>query len=380
MSRQLATVQRVKVLEEIPGKDKIVLASFEGGGFKVIVSKEETKVGDLVVYFEADTLLPDKPEFEFLRARCWTPKWNGHRVRCMKMGGVFSEGLSLSLKDLNIVYAAEGEDFTDRLGVRKYDPEAMEESALLEKARQHGKVYNFFYRFAFFRKIIGFYYWLTKKKKQKYSFPDFIAKTDETRVQNLNVFVDDKWKDLQVYISEKINGQSCTCFIRKGKFGVCSRNLMLKEDDSKYWQIVKTYNIEEILRNAVNELKVDLAIQMENCGPGIQGNNYGFTELRSFIFNVYDIDHKVYCGLAALQEFSKKSGLSLVPILETRKFDWAGTSELTKYADGYSVFGDNKVLREGIVIRPLIPLPPERGMSNIWSLKVISPSFILKHQ
>ena len=87
-------------MEDIEGKDRIKLASFESVGWKVIVSTEQ-KVGDLVCYCEPDTLLPVKPEFEFLRKRCFKESWNGFVIKRMRMGGVLSEGLAIPLKELN---------------------------------------------------------------------------------------------------------------------------------------------------------------------------------------------------------------------------------------------------------------------------------------
>ena len=55
-NRKLASIQKIVELTPITGKDKIVLATL-GNGWKVIVSKDNYKVDDIVVYFEIDSIL-----------------------------------------------------------------------------------------------------------------------------------------------------------------------------------------------------------------------------------------------------------------------------------------------------------------------------------
>ena len=62
MSRALAHVEVIGSVSPIEGKDKIVLAEILG--WKVIVQKE-FKVGDKVVFVEIDSVLPEKPKFDF---------------------------------------------------------------------------------------------------------------------------------------------------------------------------------------------------------------------------------------------------------------------------------------------------------------------------
>jgi len=97
--RKLATIQKIKELAPIPGKDKIVLASFYGTGWQVIVGKD-MNIDDLCVYIEPDALLPDIPEFAFLKPRCWSNSLQKHRIKTIKLGGVYSEGLCLPLSIL----------------------------------------------------------------------------------------------------------------------------------------------------------------------------------------------------------------------------------------------------------------------------------------
>lgn len=65
--RKLASIRKIKSITPIEGKDRIVLAQVDG--WNVIVKKDEYKPGDLTVFCEPDSVLPQKPEFEFLKRK-----------------------------------------------------------------------------------------------------------------------------------------------------------------------------------------------------------------------------------------------------------------------------------------------------------------------
>lgn len=104
--------------------------------------------------------------------------------------------------------------------------------------------------------------------RAKGTFPSFIEKTDETRVQVLQDRLT-KFKGVKCVYSEKLDGASATYYFNNGEFGVCSRSLnLIKDDRNTYWQMVEKYNIENKLRN----LGRNIAIQGELIGDGIQSN------------------------------------------------------------------------------------------------------------
>ena len=65
--RKLASIQEICWTAPIEGKDRIELAGVLG--WQVIVVKGEYKVGDKVIFVEIDSVLPERPEFEFLRSK-----------------------------------------------------------------------------------------------------------------------------------------------------------------------------------------------------------------------------------------------------------------------------------------------------------------------
>lgn len=93
--RNLASIQKILNLEPIEGKDRIVLATVLG--WKCIVQKDEFKVGDLCIYIEIDSILPERPEFEFLRPRCFSEKKGGFFIKTMKLGQTYSQGIIFPL-------------------------------------------------------------------------------------------------------------------------------------------------------------------------------------------------------------------------------------------------------------------------------------------
>lgn len=372
--RSLCTVQKIKELSPIEGKDRIVYASFENTGWHVIVGKDEFNIGDLCVYVEYDTILPVKPEFEFLRKRCFVESWNGFRIKNMKMANLFSEGLALPLGILgdNAENAKEGQDVTDAIGAIKYDPESREEGKH-EQKRQHGKFVSFLLRFKF---IKDFLYPPHKTS----SFPKFVGKTDETRVQNLQ-YVFEKARGETVYITEKLDGQSATYAWFKNHFYVCSRNLCLpnEKSDSNHWKVAKEYSLKDRMRKVRKTLGFDFAIQGEIVGTGIQKNKYGIDGLRLYLFNSYNINEGKYLDYLTTNKLAKVHlGVETVPFLDIKEFDWKDVDELVEYSKGMSKLKPD-VEREGIVVRTDKPKSPDSGMSNMWSFKVINPDFLVKH-
>ena len=108
--RKLASIQIITDLKPIEGKDRIVLATVLG--WSVIVKKDEFNIGDKCIYIEIDSLLPEKPEFEFLRNKKF-------RIKTMKLGNTYSQGIvfPLSILPQNKTYQI-GDDVTDILGIK----------------------------------------------------------------------------------------------------------------------------------------------------------------------------------------------------------------------------------------------------------------------
>ena len=115
--RKLATIRQISDLQPILEADKIECATVDG--WKVVVQKGKHVVGEKIIFFEIDSFLPLKPEYEFLRKSCHRTMNNieGFRIRTVKFKKQLSQGLVLSLD-----FEAElGDDVTEKLGVMLWE-------------------------------------------------------------------------------------------------------------------------------------------------------------------------------------------------------------------------------------------------------------------
>ena len=334
--RKLASIRRISEIKDIPGKDRIGLATVDG--WHVIVQKKAFEVNGLCVYCEIDSVLPEKPEFEFLRSK-------NFRIRTMKMAGCISQGICFPLSVLPEGNYNEGDDVTEIIGVTQYEATRDVEREPVKKT----KYPKWLMRYAWFRSLV-----LRKPKKR--GFPSFISKTDETRIQNAPFFLE--FKEPWV-ATEKIDGQSGTFALLRHRhfwpfkdsfeYIVCSRNLRIPTPDtSSYWSVSKIYNIEFVLKTLIGSNEW-VAIQGECVGPGIQGNKYKKEDYDLYVFNVINSSEGRLPSPEA-KEIMLDRGLKFVPILDTNcNLFGLSVDEVVEKSDGKSVVGDT--LREGIVYR-----------------------------
>jgi RNA ligase (TIGR02306 family) len=205
----------------------------------------------------------------------------------------------------------------------------------------------------------------------KGSFPSFIPKTDETRVQSapdvLNEII-----GKNCYISVKMDGSSGTFYFSHGEFGVCSRNIEFKpEDTSTFSKVAVKYD----LKAKMQSLGRNIAIQGEVCGPSIQKNRLELKEHDLFVFNVYDIDKGSYISVKEAKDIVESIGLKFVPIEYIGEFNrlWDVPTLLVMAKGKYPNTNNN---REGIVIRPVYEAysPSLKGR---LSFKVINNDYLL---
>lgn len=385
--RELAYVVKIDDIKEtgIEGVNNVLAIV---GGWQVFVKPNDFKKGDLAVYFEIDSLCPHTPEFEFLYVS------GKYRIKTQKYikGQVLSQGLLMSLKDLNLEgRVKEGDFLTDKLGVVYYEPQ---DNARKGKAMKSGwqKKYEkwitkhpILSKFKFFRAL----YKLIHKKptKKKSDWPEWVVKTDEERIQNqvwrFKTDLDKKW-----IATEKIDGTSTTFTMKrakKQKLIVCSRNVVFNAPDKKsfydetdgnvYLEMAQKYDMESVL-NKILELNPTwefITIQGETYGGNIQKRNYG-PEHRLAVFNV------IYCEkdktpvrmnpieMAAFIEKFGLNGLSTVPIVDTEFKLPQNCDELLQIAEGFSQIDGKE--REGLVFR---------SFDGKDSFKAVSNSFLLKY-
>ncbi len=342
--RKLATIRRIKSLQPIPDRDRIELAKVDG--WNVIVKKGEFNPGDLCVYCEIDSVLPEKEEFEFLRNKRF-------RIKTMKMAGVISQGITFPLSIMpEDIEPDEGTDVTELLGITKY-----EKDSKLPRFVHGPRVGR--------------------------DFPSCIPKTDEERIQNIGGKHWEQIKEIAFYLTEKIDGSSATYALIDGVFHVCSRNRELdRPTEGKsciYWETAGKYKIEKHMRLASLD---NVAIQGEIFGPKIQGNPLKVEERQFQIFSAFNIAEQKYFDVQGLKEIlfmmQPIEGVPLINpiglVLEMCPQDY-----IIAMADGYSAINPKK-LREGIVFASMDNVDSIYHPFGRVSFKAISNKWLLKHE
>jgi RNA ligase (TIGR02306 family) len=216
-------------------------------------------------------------------------------------------------------HVVEGQDVTDRLGIKKWEMQV--------PAQLAGQV--------------------------KGNFPSLIPKTDQERCQNLVKEIAGAIESgLRFEVTEKLEGSSMTCYVIGGEFGVCSRNLDLKRDEhNTFWKVAIEEDIEEKMR----QFGEDFAVQGELIGPGIQGNIYKLSKPEFHVFDVYNVTAGVYLTPIQRQALIEKMGLKHVPVLNYGA-DLSDTLQvedvdgLLKFAEGKSGLCKTQE-REGVVFK-----------------------------
>lgn len=382
--RTLASIQTISEIVAHPNADAIELAMVRG--WQVIVKKGEFKAGDLAIYFEIDSFLPIREEFEFLRKSCFRSHpelGDGFRLKTIKLRGELSQGLLMPLSILNgfeiadqeqlrwgrqiwnaesnswnsvIVPCEEGSDLTDLLEVQKW--EAPIGSHLQGFARGN--------------------------------FPSFIRKTDQERVQNcwrqMSLLDNHEHGGINWVIEEKLDGSSCTMYVRFTNYdadgnldpevGVCSRNIDFKLDEENDGNTyIRTAKRDGYL-DALPKLGLNIAIQAELCGPAIQGNKYKLERHELFVFDVWLIDLQRHASRLERKDILfqlMRLGVTVkqVPHLGTTRLPET-LAKCLKMAEGKSKINFTAE-REGIVFKSYDVIEGE-----VPSFKAISNKFLLK--
>lgn len=345
MSRKLASIRQIKEIVPIEGADKIELAKIDG--WQCVVAKGEFEPGDNCVYFEVDSFLPVRKEFEFLRKGCFRSTQHlgdGFRIKTIKLRGQLSQGLAMPVSKLADLILKSDEDLDTKIGVKKWEDPIHPSLA--------GKVRG--------------------------NFPSFIPKTDQERIQNLYDKLVDKYKDDYFDVTIKLDGSSMTVYWHEGRMGVCSRNLDLEETpDNTFWKVARNYAFETVL----STIGKNIALQGELMGPGVQGNREALPNHMFFLFDIYLIDERRYANtferanlestIRAIYASKFNDGIVLdtAPFVGMIQPFHRTLDELLEYASQHNSIVHN--VPEGLVFR---------HMEERCTFKVINNEFLLSEK
>lgn len=119
MSTHRVEVVRVPALEPHPNADSLSLIHL--WGYSVVIRTEDWTAGDLAAYIPPDYVVPERPEYEYLRDT--DGRFHG-RIRVKRFRGLLSQGLLVPAP----AGAKEGDDVREALGIERYVPPADAES------------------------------------------------------------------------------------------------------------------------------------------------------------------------------------------------------------------------------------------------------------
>ncbi|MDY0215207.1 MAG: RNA ligase family protein [Bacilli bacterium] len=104
------------------------------------------------------------------------------------------------------------------------------------------------------------------------------------------------WYGKTFEVTEKLHGSSQTVYFYDNEYGVCSRNLNLKESDTNtYWKVAREQKLFDVLTK-MNEYSGgnSYALQGELIGEGINGNMYNIKGHQFRLFDIYNITEQRY--------------------------------------------------------------------------------------
>ena len=348
--RKLVSVRTISDIQPIPGADVIEQVSIDG--WVVVAQKGIHTIGDTVLYFEIDSFLPQTdPRFEsFMKFGTRTfDGVVGHRVKTVRLRGVYSQGIIMPLVEFpEIVELIEDHDYSETVGVIKW--ERSEETGMIGDA--------------------------------KGSFPSFLRKSDQERIQNLYGKLSNSNLATELFVGTmKMDGSSITVFHYPPEYqedgcvtGYCSRNQQLEfpeegQDAGKFYQGADKSGLFSKVTKLHELYGSYYAIQGELVGPGIQGNFEKFDQYQVFVYNIFDIQKQQYVDYGTFAEMAEAIDLQICPVVyEATPILSQPLETILAMANGKGVINS---YREGIVFKQL---------SGTTQFKVISNKYLAKEE
>lgn len=395
--RELCYIVKIDNVTPIEGYDRVELAHV--GGWTVVVGKNSLHAGDLALYFEIDSKLPQvKPftDMEFLAKKKF-------KIKTQKMCGVYSQGLLMSAEDfggevyqdgdgqfyfhINGKSYVEGDFLTKDLGItyavaednarkaKRVDKYQRMSQRLGKKAARPW--YKWLYKRNWGRALLFALYGKSGDKSHKW--PSHIcSKTDVERIQNMPFILNDKQ---EFVATEKVDGSSCTFAAELGRFGhidyyVCSRNVVFKDEMQKcyydsniYFEMYNKYGIKDILTAMLKDLGLsNIAIQCEVYGAGVQKRDYSINEHKIAVFHI--VSNREKFSMDKVVELTEKYGLPHVPIIDESYVFPDTIEEVQDFVESAPSMLDGKI-KEGIVFY-------DKATGQTYT-KFVSPKYLLKY-
>lgn len=352
---KLATIQILHSIQPHPNPEVTKLEIGKVKEWPVVIPKGQFQNGDLVVFIQIDSIVPESnPYFEFMRKQHFRV-WNAKFKKAPSQGLVCPVSIlpdySINSRSGQPMYSStnvdgvlgivveEGNDVTEILGVIKYE-KPIDVSAAGDA---------------------------------KGSFPTHLVSiTDEDNLLNYPEVLDELRGEL-CYLTVKADGSSMTVIHNNGEVGVCSRRLEQKEGTG-FWVIADSYGLPDKLKTQTQ----NLAIQAEACGGKIQGNPLGLIRPSMFVFNIKDIDTGKWYSWVEIKMVCALLGIPTVQLVcDPFVFDDTWTiARLQELANKVTYTTSTGEIRkgEGIVLRPVTP-KYSAALGKSLSVKILNQDY-----
>lgn len=319
MSTFKVSLERLAKVRAHPNADRLEIAEVEGMSFQFVVLKGKHSVGDQVLYFPVDALLPA----QVLRALGLEGKLAGrdnNRVKTIKLRGEISQGLvEFPEKILGASWTEVAKDtITTHLGVTKYDPPPVPCNAGVLKPLPDGvSVYD----------IEG-----------ADRFPEVLTQLLPQRC----------------LVSEKLEGSHFSATRQSdGRVLVNQRRFTIEPIDGQehdFWATARQQGLLQKLEDwtSVFGEGAQITIRGEFVGPKVQKNIYKLKQLGIYVFDILVDGH--YVGAEQFLELTE--GMLRAPVLSSEQTleQWLDGRSVQAASNGQSQLHSTK--REGIVVKP----------------------------
>ncbi len=338
---KLATIQKIHSIQPHPNADNLSVAKVME--WPVVIKKDQFKEGELIIFVEIDSIVPETEYFEFMRKqkfRVWNARFRGYPSSGLVCPLSILPERSAFDSDGNereILYE-EGDDVSEILQIKKYE-----------------------------RPID-----ITIGGDDIGGFPtNLISITDEDNALSYPEAFSEISDGQELYITLKNDGSSTTFIFNNGEFSACSRRLMMKENSGFVWAEANKYN----LREKMISIGKNIAIQCEAVGPKLNGNRLGLKDIELRLFRAKNLDTRELYNYNELKELSYTLIIPIVEEIEVIKYNKnIHTIGWFRNLTDNQVWPTNGQPAEGVVVAPVNPFY-SNTLGKMWSLKIINSNY-----
>lgn len=379
MSFFAVTEEKIGKVRKHPNADRLDIVTLDNIDFQFIVGKDSCKVGETVIYFPIDSILP--PDLlEFLNLTGKLGGNNKDRVRTIKLRGEVSQGIVSTREEINRFISTKPQetlkhDLTSDLGVIKY------ESA--DSIPQPGR---------------------GPQHHRSNTLPAGVTLYDlEGCERNANAVT--QLALGMVSITEKLEGSNWSMKYDGHEFKINTHRheIITKPYDppdmfiqTALQQNLSAFAISIFYDEGLNDCASDtnrdfIVLYGELCGPKILKNIYKLPQYRIYLFDI-KINSR-WLSADKVKHYCEKYGALQVPILahNVDLVEWVAAQRPVKWEEEKSgEFGipaasngrsaiNPEIAREGIVIRPMV----EQWSSELYGrliLKQRSPEYLAREK